>query len=140
MAKLTPKQAADKWGRRLSGATEDIREGVGRVTESPTEKAADKKDKFIARMTSTEVQDRWERQLRKVTLADWKKSMIDKGLSRISAGVSGASGKMEGFMSELLPAVDKAAEEVKRLPDLTLEDSINRMTTFIRKMSEFKFK
>jgi len=38
----------------------------------------------------------------------------------------------------LLPYIDSGVNAVKKLPDVTLEDSITRMTTFVRHMAKFK--
>ena len=128
---------AEKWARRLKGAVEDIRMGVEAVTENPAEKAAAKKAKWIARMTSKEVQDKWEARLRTVTLEDWKNAMLAKGLGRIAAGVDEATPDFETFMSELLPHIEEGRRAIARMPDVTLEDNIRRMETFIRHMAKF---
>jgi len=134
------KAVAEKWARRLKGATEDIRTGVEGVSENPAVKAVEKKSKWVARMTSKEVQDKWEDRLKKVTLDDWKRAMLDKGLGRISAGVDEAQGDFETFMGELLPHIEAGKGKIKGMPDVTLEDNIRRMETFIRHMATFKRK
>ena len=131
---------ADKWARRLKGAVEDIRVGVEAVTESPTEKAAAKKAKWIARLTSKEVQDKWEAALKAVSLEDWKKAMVDKGLGRIAAGVDEAQSDFEAFMRDLLPHIEAGRSKIRTMPDVTLEDNIRRMETFIRHMATFRRK
>lgn len=138
MAKLTPDEFVDKHARRLKGATEDIRRGVERVTESPTAKAAAKKDKMKANLVAALDSGKWERGLKRVTLEDWKGKMIDKGVGRIAAGIDAAAPKVRAFASELLPHIDKVQAEIKSMPDVSLEDNINRMTTFIRGMAKFK--
>jgi len=40
----------------------------------------------------------------------------------------------------LLPHIDRGKEKIKAMPDVTLDDNINRMTSFIRHMSELKRK
>jgi len=40
----------------------------------------------------------------------------------------------------LLPHIDSVRAGVEKMPDLTLEDSINRMSTFVRGMAKFSFK
>ena len=138
MAKLTPEQFQEKHARRLKGSVEDMRAGIERVTESPTLKAAAKKDKMIARLTESVQNGKWEAGLKRVTLEDWKDKMINKGLNRVAAGIDGAAAKVTAFASELLPFQDKIQDELKKMPDLTLEDSISRMTHQVRRMSGFK--
>lgn len=137
MAKVTPQQFAEKWGRRLQSATPDITNGVNRVDTAPTEKAASKKDKMLTNLTQAVQSGKWEAGLRRVTLADWKKSTIEKGIPRIAQGAAGATGKVTNFASQLLPYQDTLVSQVKSMPDLTLEDSIARMNTFVRGMAKF---
>jgi len=138
MAKLTAKEFQEKHNRRLKAATDDMRAGVERVTESPTAKAAKKADKMRANVVASIDNGKWAAGLNRVTLDDWKSKMINKGVGRVAAGIDEAAAKVESFASELLPHIDKVKSEIERLPDVTLEDNIQRMTTFIRGMSKFK--
>ena len=135
---LTPKQIQEKHNRRLKAAVEDMRIGVQGVTEAPTMKAAKKIDKmragFIAAIDSGKV----ERGLKRVTLEQWKDSMLNVGIGRVAAGIDNAAGKVEEFYGELMPHIAKIKTEVDRLPDVSLEDGINRAVTFIRGMAKFK--
>lgn len=140
MAKLTPQEATDKHARRLKGSIEDIRMGVERVTVAPTAKAAEKLDKMKLKYLEAIDSGKVERGLKRVSLEEWKTKTVNKGLNRIGAGVDEAHDKMVNFYSELLPFQDNLKSQVDKLPDITLEDNINRMTTFIRGMSKFKRK
>ena len=137
MAKVTPEEFADKWVRRTSGAVTDMRSGVEKVTESPCAKAAKKGDKMIAGITAAVQSGKWAKKLAAVSTEDWKKAMLEKGIGRVAQGVESARGKSAAFAAKLLPAVDAAAAKVKAMPDLTIEDSVNRVATFIREMSKF---
>lgn len=138
MARVSPEDFVEKHARRLKGATDDIRKGVERVTESPTAKAAAKRDKMRQRLVESIDSGKWERGLKRVSLEDWKGQMITKGVGRIAAGVDGAAGKVRAFAEELLPHIDSGVSAVKKMPDVTLEDNIQRMTAFIRHMSKFQ--
>lgn len=138
MAKLTAEEFQEKHARRLKGAVEDMRKGVLGVTESPTAKAAAAAAKMKARIVESIDSGKWANGLRRVTLDEWKTKMIEKGVNRVATGIDGAKDKVVSFASELLPHIDKGVESVKKMPDVTLEDSIARMTTFIRHMSGFK--
>lgn len=137
MAKLTPKEFQEKHNRRLKAATEDMRLGVERVTESPTLKAAAKADKMRAEIVRSIDSGKWAAGLKRVTLEDWKSKMINKGVSRVAAGIDEAAPKVEAFAAELLPHIDAGKAAIDKLPDITLDDSINRMTTFTRHMAKF---
>jgi len=140
VVKITPAEFREKHNRRLKAALTDMRAGVERVTESPTAAAAGKQDKMLANLTAKVADGTWASRLRKVTLEEWREKMINKGLPRVSGGIDAAGAKVEDFASQLLPAVDAASRKVAAMPDLTLEDSIARMTSFVRDMSTFRKK
>ena len=138
MPKLTPEEFQEKHARRLKAAIEDMRKGVEAVTEAPTLKAAAKKDKMLAGITDAIASGKWERGLKRVTLEEWKSKMVDKGLGRVAAGIDAAKDKVIAFAGELLPYQDTLVRDIEKMPDVSLEDSINRMTFFIRGMAKFK--
>ena len=137
MAKLTAAEFQEKHNRRLKGATSDIRRGIERVTTSPTTLAAKKIEKMKAHLIEAFDSGKVKRNLEAVTLEDWKAKALNVGVDRISAGIDASAAKVTAFAEKLLPAVDAAQAKVKTMPDLTLEDSIGRMTTFVREMSKF---
>lgn len=137
MARLTPEEFQEKHARRLKGSTLDIQRGIERVNVAPTKLAAAKIDKMKAHLDEAFASGKVKRSLEAVTLEDWKRKALDVGVGRISAGIDASSGKVTAFAAKLLPAIDAAVAKVKVMPDLTLEDSINRMTTMVREMSKF---
>ena len=137
--KLTATEFAEKQGRRLKAAIEDIRSGVSKVTEAPGAKAASKKLKWQAAMSKQETMEKWAKRISAVPLEEWKADMIEKGIGRIPAGIDRAKGKVEKFAAALIDHQNRGLEKLARMPDLTLEDSINRATTWIRHMSEMKY-
>jgi len=139
MAKLTAKEVQEKHARRLKGSIEDMRSGIDRVTVSPTSLAAAKQDKMKTKLNEAIDSGKWAAGLRAVTLDEWKEKITTKGLPRVAAGIDGAAGKVEKFYDQLLPHIDKTVADVKKMPDLSLEDSINRVGTFIRGMAKFRF-
>jgi len=140
MSKLTPKEFQEKHARRLKASVEDMRKGVEKVTESPTAAAAKKQDKMRNNILESIDNGKWAAGLNRVTLSEWKEKMITKGITRVAGGIDGAAAKVEAFAADLLPHIDAGQTKVKNMSDVTLEDNITRMTTFIRHMSEFKRK
>lgn len=132
-----PQTVADKWARRVAGSTQDVIDGVNAVRVNPAEQAIAKKAKLLQNFTAAVQDGRWERGLRKTTLDSWRQAMIQKGVSRIAQGAEAAKPKMASFMAELLPYQETVASEIASMPDLTLEDSIQRMTAWTRRMSQF---
>ena len=138
MAKLTAVEFQEKHARRLKAAVEDVRRGIDRVTENPCEKAAAKQDKMLTNLTAAISSGKWANGLKRVSLEEWKSKARDIGVNRVAAGIDAAKDKVVAFAEDLLPHIDRGLEKVKGMPDITLDDNINRMTTFIRHMSSLK--
>lgn len=138
MARVTAAEFAEKWARRTKGATADYTRGVERVSEAPGVAAAAKADKMLAGVQESISSGKWQERVAAVSLQEWKTKAAQKGAPRIAAGVDGATADMQRFGGELLAAVDGAVAEVKGMPDSTLEDRINRATTYMRRMSQFR--
>jgi len=140
MAKLTPEEFQQKHAKRLKGSLEDIKKGVARVTEAPGAKAAKKADKMKANLVESIESGKWAERVASVSLDEWKDKMVTKGVPRIASGIDAAKDKVTDFASQLLPHIDKVVAEVNKKPDLTIDDSIERVATFMRGMSKFKRK
>ncbi|MCP3678969.1 MAG: hypothetical protein GY782_01195 [Gammaproteobacteria bacterium] len=138
MARLTAAEFREKHARRLTASVEDIRRGIDRVTVNPCELAAKKKDKMLANLTASVNDGRWEKGLLRVTLEQWKGKTRDVGVGRIAAGIQAAAAKVEAFAEELLPHIDAGKAKLASMPDITLEDNIARMSTFVRHMAGMK--
>lgn len=138
MARVTPQEFAEKWRRRLSGSTEDMRRGIERVTESPGQKAAARSDAMLAGVNEAVQSGRWARRVASVSVQDWKEAAINKGIARVGSGAQAAESKMARVAQELLPAVDAAAAKAKQIPKDSIEGSIERAATYMREMRNFK--
>ncbi len=138
MAKLTAAEFQEKHARRLKAAVEDVRKGIDRVTENPCEKAAAKQDKMLTNLTAAVTSGKWAAGLKRVSLEDWKKKARDIGVNRIAAGIDGAKEKTIAFAEQLLPYIDREKAKIASMPDVTLDDNINRMVSFVRGMGNFK--
>ncbi|KKL56048.1 hypothetical protein LCGC14_2249320 [marine sediment metagenome] len=137
---MTPEEFQEKHARRLKAATADMEKGVRGVTVAPTLKAAQSMAKLRTNLLKAIDSGKMERRLKAVTLADWQTKMIEKGIGRVSSGIDGAKDKVISFAAQLLPAIDKAKTNIERMPNVTLDDNINRMVSFVREMSKFEKK
>ena len=138
--KVTAEEFAEKHARRLKGAIEDVRSGVEQVTESPTVKAAAKQNKMLQNLQQSVSSGKWAAGLKRVSLEEWKQKTLSKGLGRIAAGVDEAHDKMVEFGGQLLAYESGLKDKIDKMPDLTVEDSINRATEWIRGMVKFERK
>lgn len=133
-----PKQIGEKWVRRTQAASQDMVNGVNNVTVNPAQQAIAKEQKLVSNWNASITSGKWRRGMGAVTLEGWKQAMIQKGAPRVSAGAQASQGKMEQFYSELLPYQDALQSKLSAMPDLTLEDSINKAVEWMRGMSKFK--
>ncbi|MEM3662371.1 MAG: hypothetical protein QXI68_02180 [Sulfolobales archaeon] len=138
MAKVNPSEFAEKWSRNLSASVEYIRRGVEKTSVAPSAKAIESKEKLKRKLVEAIDKGVWENALKKYTLDQWKRDMLEKGIPRIPDGADKAKPKVQDFASKLLPYIDAGLARIKELPSLTLEDSIRRATEWIRYMSQFK--
>jgi len=137
MPKLSPQEGYAKWSNRLTNAVTDVKAGIDRVTESPTQKAAAKEDKWFAGIQRAKSSGKFKRGLLNVSLEEWKAKARDVGADRIPAGAAAAEKKQVEFYGKLFPFQEKLQSKVKNMPDTTLQDSIARATTWIQGMAEF---
>lgn len=135
---ITPEQFAEKWNRRIKAAVPDIQAGVQATSTSPGEAAASKQDKLLQNFMEAVNSGVWAARVRSVPLEEWKRQTLQKGVPRIASGADGAVDKQRQFASQLLPYLERVVNEVQRMPDLTLEDSINRAVHVIREMAKFR--
>lgn len=140
MAKLTASEFSEKWGRRLTQAAEDMRRGVERVSEAPGAKAAQKKDKWIAKMTDPAVQGKWASNVASVPLDQWKNRMVQVGIGRVPSGVEANKDKVAKFGEQLLSHIDAGLAKIQSMPDVTYEQTKARMLAWFDHMAKFRFK
>lgn len=131
---------AQKWARQMQQATQSMKDGVAAVTESPMDKAANAKDLWVAGVMKARESGKYEDNLRAVSLEAWKRAFLQKGIGRVSAGVTEAIPVMEDFMSQLLPVAEASKRDVATMPKGTPEDSKQRMLRNFENMSRFQFK
>lgn len=134
--RVSPDQASAKWLQRLSGATQQITDGVNRVTTAPGQKAAAQSQKWLQRVTAS--QDKWKTNVARVSLQDWQNSMTQVGIPRIAQGAQQKQGKFTNFMTSFLPYLQSGVATVDKMPSTTLEDNIARAVAMIRHNASFK--
>jgi hypothetical protein len=92
---------------------------------------------MLARLTTAVQSGKWAAGLNRVTVDQWKAATINKGIPRIANGIDAAADKVVAFASQLLPFEQTLQGTVSKMPNLNLEDSINRMTAWTRGMAKF---
>ena len=138
--RLTAKEFQEKHNRRTKGASADMRLGVEKVTEAPGAKAAAKENKMKQNLLAAIDSGKWKKRTAAVTLEEWKKDMLEKGVGRVSEGLDRAAEKVEAFADELIKHENALLAKVGEMPDLTLQDSIERARFWIENMAKFERK
>lgn len=136
--RVTPEQFAERWGSGLTGSIERMRTGVEAVSVAPGIAAAAKADKWHAAISRSDTKAKWKARVGAVPLEVWQQAMINKGLNRIADGVENAATKMEAYGTKLIAHQNRLLSEIDALPDITLEDSIKRMTAWTRGMAKLE--
>lgn len=134
--RVTPQEAAEAWKTNLSGATTRIQAGINRVTEAPGRKAAMKSAKWLQAVTAAK--EKFERNVGRVTLEDWKAVTLAIGVPRVAQGAQAKVGKYTAFATEFLPYLAQGVDRIANMPDMTLEDRIQKAVAMIRHNANFK--
>lgn len=137
---LNPDQISDKWNRRMKGSIQDIQTGIDGVTESPMARAVEKQEKMKARLIESIDNGTWAKRMNQVSLADWKTQTKKKVGERMGSGVDGAMNKRKKFDSWMVSRLNEVLPKIQGMPDMTLEDSVNRVRTMMEHMSSQKYK
>jgi len=135
---MSVQEFAAKWKKNLLAATETIKQGVQSVTVSPTEKAAKRKDAYVAGVQAAADSGKWEAGLRRVNLGQWQDAMIKKGVPNLNTGTQQAISKVEAFAAELLPYTARVKETIAQMPKGTDADSDARMLAAVQMMRQFR--
>lgn len=138
MAEKSISQMAAKWSQNLQSATTSMRDGANAVTENPAQKAIDAKQKMVQNWNASVTDGSWEAGLGRVSLADWRKAYIEKGIPRIAQGAISGENKMAEYLTEAIPYIRQGQEAVRAMPNLTLQHSAARMVAMMNHMAAFK--
>jgi hypothetical protein len=127
-----------KWQANAGQATESIKAGVNRVTESPPQAAAAKADLWQQRVSSSEARTKFQQNAGAVSLSEWKNMMLTKGINNYQNGVREGAPKMRKFLTEFLPLAAASSEQVKAMPKGSEQDAINRFVANMRNLKSFR--
>lgn len=132
---ITPQQASQKWVDRMSSSTTAITDGVNAVTTAPGAAAAARADYWLQQVTASKA--KYQTNVAKVTLDEWKNKMITVGIPRVATGASANQQKMTDFLTKFLPYLAQGVAQVKAMPKNSLADSIARATKMIQHNAAF---
>jgi hypothetical protein len=137
---MTASDMTEKWLRNAKAGVQDAIAGVQRVTENPATKAIAKKDKMKQNWIKSMDDGTWEKSMGKVKLPDWQEKTAKKMQERMGAGIEAAESKRAEFDKWAVPVINEGMKIVADMPDMTLDDNINRSAAMIRHMAKNKYK
>lgn len=137
---MTADQIAEKQVRRSQAAVADYKAGVQAVKESPTKKAAEAVDRYLAGIQEAVASGKYQDGCNSVSLSDWQNKTIEKGSRNYAPGVAAAQQTIADFHAQRAVAQAAIDSELQSMPRGDTETNIQRAVTQMRRMSEFKFK
>ena len=130
MTRVDPAAGTAKWVTRLSGATQEIQNGVMNVTTPPGQAAAAKADKWLNNTTAAA--PKFKNNVAAVSLQSWQQSFVNIGIPRIAQGAQQKQGKYQAFADQFYPFLDRGVAQVKAMDDTTFESRVQRAVAMMR--------
>lgn len=131
---------AAKWAERTGSqsAIQAYKDGVGRVTEAPTVKAAAKLDKYINGVNAALESGKTRAALLNSPLELYRRNAIEVGAGRITSGVKKGTPKMQAFTAQYVPFLQGEMAGNAQMDDSTLEARIAKSGDMQRRLAQFK--
>lgn len=134
MARVDAQGWLKKWGTNLQASGQYITAGVKAVQQAPGQAAAAAQDRMLANLTQSVTSGAWARAVSSVSLGDWQNAMINKGIPRLSQGITAAQASKVQIITQTLQVVDAAAAAANSLPRGDINASIARAAAFMTYM------
>jgi hypothetical protein len=138
MPRLSPEEGAAKYVRKATAASSDYSSGIDRVTRAPAQAAIAARARWEAKMNDAATREKWARNTGATTLEEWRSAAKGKGASNYSGGVQAAEGKVAARNRELYSHIAAGEARVNAMPNVTLQDGINRATAMIQHMANYR--
>lgn len=137
---LTAREIAAKWQQKAAAAGNEIRRGVQAVEENknPMERAARNQEKWATNVAKAARENRFADGCRKVSLDEWKRAMIAKGIPNYQNGLQMGQAKMERFLNSFIPHIQAGLQKIEGMQRGTLEQNLARSAEMIRHLATFR--
>lgn len=136
--RVSATDGAAGWSSGFGAAGAKYQRGVENVQDAPNKKAAAALPRYIASVTSKAVQDKYVAKNNAVTLEMWRKNTIDFGVPNLSRGAQKGEPKYATFAAKFYPHLNTVLGEIAALPNVTLQDRIQRAVKLMQRNAEFK--
>lgn len=129
-------QATQKWVTNIGSATDRMKAGALSVQKAPGQAAAAAADKWLQRVQ--QAKQKFATNVGRVSLAEWQNAYINVGIPRVSQGAQAKQAKYQQAMADFLPYLAQGVAKIDAMPNVTLQDSINRATAMIQHNAGYK--
>ena len=124
-------KSPDRWAKQqienAVAAASDWLDGVKNPSRNPIEAALDKKDKWIDRLTTAIKEDKWAKNLKKVSPGEIVEVAEKVGTSAYATGITARESKIKKRVAELQPLVQAVSDTIQAMPDKTDADREKRL-------------
>lgn len=139
MAAMTSQQFAAKWARNMQQSTTAMKDGASAVTEAPGIKAAAAQDRWAEGVMRARDNGKFAERVGSVSREAWLRAYLNKGIPRVSQGVTEAIPLVEQFAGQLLQATTASSRDVAGMDQGPGEAAKARMLRNFENMSRFRF-
>jgi hypothetical protein len=122
-------QTVQRWQESASAGQQRYVDGVQATTKDVVGLAIAAQPKLLAGFQQAVTSGRWARRLSERGTAGWKAATVAKA-SNYSTGIQAGVQDYQRAMQVWLPIIQSAAQSVQAMPNVTFQDSLNRMTAF----------
>ena len=133
----SPGEIAKRWAARLGAEVGKWEKGVRDTTVSPTQKAADNIQGYLAGVQAAVNSGKTEAALRAVSNEQWKSRTITKGRERLASGATEAVPRMTAFLTEFLPALESIRQRVNSMPSDSRAARMAKAMEMMRALGEW---
>jgi hypothetical protein len=122
----------------MASATTAVQQGVNAVQTSPTALAAANVNGYLAGVQQAVSSGKWANNLNRVSLADWKNSMLNKGVQRMQTGAAAAVPKVTSAFGPLLQYIYDTRDQINAAnPRGSLQMNIQRSVAMQTAMANY---
>jgi len=135
-------KAAARWAKkqieRATIAGPEYEEGIKAPERNPIEAALAANDKRIANLKQSIEEKTWEKVMRTITIEDWRRGALEKGVPRFPDGIEKAKPKIEAFVSKWQPILAGIQESIRAMPEATDAQREARLLANLRALKKAK--
>lgn len=137
MARKTADMVVEKFRRRISGAGPDYRYGIENPIRPWVEGYAASSERMKQELSKALAEGRHLKGAREKGQQRWEQKVRAVGVDRFTGAATIAAENYAKVVSDIMSAAEAARSAASKLPNVTLEDRLNRAVAAMRAISEY---